>query len=640
MKKSILFGFFFCFTFAAFSQSQRTVLLEEFTQASCPPCETTTPALNAIVAANADKIVQVRYQTSWPGVDPMNADNPGEVQTRVDYYGVTGVPNLRHDGTDTGSPGTITQAQIDGAYDKSSPVLIEVEHTISDDLATMDVTVRIINEGTDAFEDPSDKLRVVLIEEEINWPTPPGSTSLVDFEAVMKTFFTTPEGIDIPEIAAGEMWEMTWTGLEVPSVIYNYNKLAVVAFLQNDATTEVHNAAQSETILLEGYADLGIASASANTSSNLCDYAFDGEVTISNEGGSEVTAYDVILNINEVEQQTINVTDVLAAGASNTVMFETLTLDPGTSIVTFEVVAIGGDIATLNNTSSPVTVGKAGAASSLVQEDFESDAIGSLPANAIVDLPAVPNNGVIANAAFVGGSSPIGGFGESDQAIFVNLWNWNPASFDATGEIVIASQFIVPSVSSLTFDYAFTNWGGSNDRLQAQISTDCGATYTDLFNESGAALATAPPLNQNNAFFVPTADQWSNEQFDLSAYEGEEVLIRFFITSAWGDMMYIDNVNLSNVVNVDDITTTEKLEVYPNPASQDVNIELSIDEPALVSVKVLDLLGRTIFAENVSSNKVSEVNHTINVSNYESGSYLLYITAGDRVIVRNISVVN
>ena len=76
MKKTLLFAALLSASFMGFSQSQRTVFIEEFTQASCPPCETTTPALNAVIETNAEKIVQIRYQTSWPGVDPMNADNP------------------------------------------------------------------------------------------------------------------------------------------------------------------------------------------------------------------------------------------------------------------------------------------------------------------------------------------------------------------------------------------------------------------------------------------------------------------------------------------------------------------------------------------------------------------------------------
>ncbi|HKK89246.1 MAG TPA: hypothetical protein VJ917_10370, partial [Saprospiraceae bacterium] len=55
---------------SAFGQTQRTVLLEEFTNASCPPCEAQNPDYNALIEANRDRIVSIKYQTSFPGYDP------------------------------------------------------------------------------------------------------------------------------------------------------------------------------------------------------------------------------------------------------------------------------------------------------------------------------------------------------------------------------------------------------------------------------------------------------------------------------------------------------------------------------------------------------------------------------------------
>ena len=63
--KQILLSFLFIISAASmYAQSVRTVLMEEFTQASCPPCEATTPVLNALMNANVDKVTQIRYQTS------------------------------------------------------------------------------------------------------------------------------------------------------------------------------------------------------------------------------------------------------------------------------------------------------------------------------------------------------------------------------------------------------------------------------------------------------------------------------------------------------------------------------------------------------------------------------------------------
>src|SRR5688500_14757100 len=79
-------------SFAGISQSTRLVLFEEFTQASCGPCEDINPPLNALLNTFPDTVVSIKYQTAFPGIDPMNAHNPVQVDDRATFYNVHGVP--------------------------------------------------------------------------------------------------------------------------------------------------------------------------------------------------------------------------------------------------------------------------------------------------------------------------------------------------------------------------------------------------------------------------------------------------------------------------------------------------------------------------------------------------------------------
>src|SRR5690349_17429490 len=82
---------------AVSAQCQRTVLVEEFTQASCGPCAAANPALHTLLTNNASKSVYMKYQVSWPGVDPMNAQYPS-VSSRTTYYSCNSVPYAVMDG--------------------------------------------------------------------------------------------------------------------------------------------------------------------------------------------------------------------------------------------------------------------------------------------------------------------------------------------------------------------------------------------------------------------------------------------------------------------------------------------------------------------------------------------------------------
>jgi hypothetical protein len=81
------------------------------------PCASQNPTTNALINANPTKVVALKYQVNWPGVDPMNAQTQTWVGPRVSYYGVTGVPATKVDGTGS----SITQAVIDNRYAVPSP---------------------------------------------------------------------------------------------------------------------------------------------------------------------------------------------------------------------------------------------------------------------------------------------------------------------------------------------------------------------------------------------------------------------------------------------------------------------------------------------------------------------------------------
>src|SRR5689334_4310145 len=122
MKKVLLLVSLLITTMTLFA-SQRIVMIEEFTNASCPPCAAQNPAFNTLLTANPTKIVELKYQTNWPGVDPMNAQTQNlGVGTRVTYYSVTGVPNAFYDGVAftgasyVGAPANATQTTIDNEY--------------------------------------------------------------------------------------------------------------------------------------------------------------------------------------------------------------------------------------------------------------------------------------------------------------------------------------------------------------------------------------------------------------------------------------------------------------------------------------------------------------------------------------------
>ena len=102
----------------------KTVLFEEFNQASCDPCALAKPNIDSVCATNAAILDPVRLHVNWPGLDYMNDETQSPfIASRVGYYNVNSVPDGKLDGMDVypgygyfGSSNVQTEAAIGSPF--------------------------------------------------------------------------------------------------------------------------------------------------------------------------------------------------------------------------------------------------------------------------------------------------------------------------------------------------------------------------------------------------------------------------------------------------------------------------------------------------------------------------------------------
>ncbi|WP_255152549.1 immune inhibitor A domain-containing protein [Halorarius halobius] len=106
------------------------------------------------------------------------------------------------------------------------------------------------------------------------------------------------------------------------------------------------------------------------------------------------------------------------------------------------------------------------------------------------------------------------------------------------------------SNATLTFETKYdieSNW----DYGFVQVSTDGGETWTSLSNADTDDSPTAsahPRVKANVPGFTGESDGWESQSFDLSAYEGEEILVSFRYTTDWAFVQpgwYVRNVSVA-----------------------------------------------------------------------------------------------
>lgn len=603
----------------AFGQSQRLTLLEEFTQASCPPCAALNPALNATLAANTSKVVSIKYQTNWPGVDPMNAQTQTWVGPRVSYYGVTGVPNICFDGNvlQKASPTTLTQSVIDSRYATTSPFTLNVSHVYNATYDSITITVEMI--ATQAASGTL-VLQTAIVEEEVLFCTPPGSNGERDFYGVMRRMIPDALGTSLANSwTQGTSQTLTFT-VAVPSYIYDKNQLAVVAFIQNNTNKEVLQSGLSSPVVLPLDASIKLCGSSEIT----CNASYTPSVELTNFGANDVTSVDFSYTIAG-STSSYTWTGVLSTGANTTVNFPAVTFSAANNTFNASITAVNGgtDLVSGNNTfSKTITYNSSAAIAAPATQDFVTTTFP--PANWF------RNNGGSTAATWT--RNAVGASGANGSA---KMDYYNSGDGDIDDLLTAKFDLTNANAPTLTFFLAKASYTGYTDQLDVDITTDCGATWTNVWSQSDPQLTTAGAFTTGawTATSGSTA-QWRQETISLASFVGQaEVTARFRAISGYGNNLYLDDINLNTAVGIGENQLEQQISLYPTPSSGMVFLNLSVIRDEEVRITILDATGKQLSTYlTAKSNQ-----HEVQLGNLANGMYTIQIDAdGQRLSKRVI----
>jgi hypothetical protein len=255
MKTTILrFSLFSLFIIGTIcAQVPRTMLVEHFTQASCGPCAAQNPALHTLLTANPN-VTYIKYQVSWPGVDPMNVHNPSQVNSRVNYYTVSSVPSTVFEGNVyKGSPSGFTQSMINARASASSPFSLSITARINDTQDSIFATAIVRKEADTATTGVF--TRIAVLEKHIHFNIAPGSNGEKDFYHVMKRMLPNAVGTALPTTMAVGDYDTIEVAWKIVNV-YEIDQLMVVGFIQNTNSKNVYQAASSDAMFTSVQANL------------------------------------------------------------------------------------------------------------------------------------------------------------------------------------------------------------------------------------------------------------------------------------------------------------------------------------------------------------------------------------------------
>ncbi|HEX8516441.1 MAG TPA: T9SS type A sorting domain-containing protein [Bacteroidia bacterium] len=631
MKKStLLLSGILAVGSVALGQSQRLVLEEEFTQASCGPCASQNPAFNTLLSANTAKAVSIKYQTNWPGTDPMNTQNPGDVSSRVSYYSVSGVPDVRQDGVviGSGAPSAITQTVINNEYAVASPFTINLTHTFSADYDS--IFINCVITASQAFTSVGTlKGHVVMVEETINFATPPGTNGETEFFNVMRKMYPSAAGTTLPSTWTNNQTQTLTFARALPAYIYSKAQIGIVAFIQDDGNKSVKQAAYSVPQPIT--TDIG-TSALTGIPVYQCATSFTPTVTIKNFGTNTLTSCDVNYKIDAGTVSTIPWTGSLASGATATITLPAQTVTAGNHTFTSYTSNPNGtmDLDGANNqTVKSFTIIGAGSTSPLM-EGFQLTTFP--PAGWFISNP---DNGPTWTRR--SGGTTAGGFAASTACSKIDFYNSTAGNVDE----FYAKNLDLTNASgvNLTFSVAHAQYNSTySDKIEVKVSTNCGSSWTTVYNKAGSVLATT--ASTTSAFTPSNAGQWRSENVSLAAFAGQSnVMLKFVATSEYGNNAYIDDINISGLsVGIDEQSASNNVTVYPNPMTDNATVSFTLAESANVTIKVTNAIGQAVLDRNLGNMSAGEQNYLLDASSLSNGLYFVSLQVGKDLITKRVSI--
>ena len=385
--------------------------------------------------------------------------------------------------------------------------------------------------------------------------------------------------------------------------------------------------------------------APVNGSSN-CNNSVTPKITLNNAGSTTITSATILYRMDALATQTLNWTGSLASATSTVLTLNNYTgLSNAAHTFSATVTNPNGsaDANSANNSlTSTFTVisAPAGAALPFVERfdgvTFPPTGWVQINTNTLdaaykwtrfantTGIPVVPTTTACAKMDNFAGTIDIVGQKDALRTPALSL-----ASANSSVRVV--------------FDRSHRRYSATDiDSLNIYISTDCGGTYTRLYTKGGTQLATVAATL--TTAFTPTSNaQWVRDSVSLAAYVGQpSVYLKFESRSGWGNNLYLDNINVSNLTATG-IETLEQslpvLDIFPNPNAGIFSVNISnVNKDANVTISVLNAIGQ-VMSSPLNFKGSANGAHSVNLSHLSNGVYFITIqTDSDKLVTKKIVI--
>ncbi|MBS1581206.1 MAG: T9SS type A sorting domain-containing protein [Bacteroidetes bacterium] len=179
----------------------------------------------------------------------------------------------------------------------------------------------------------------------------------------------------------------------------------------------------------------------------------------------------------------------------------------------------------------------------------------------------------------------------------------------------------------LSFWYAYATSTSDMDMVRESLkvysSTDCGATWLSRKTLQGADLVTAGVASPG---YTPLPGDWRQVTITIpSTVQRDHVRFKFeYNSSGFSNDLYLDDINLSGTVGIDDVAQSGTIDLMPNPTRDHVTITLDMAGSNKGNLSFLDMTGRTVYAQAISAGQ-QRLDLDLAALGFTNGVYLVQL---------------
>ncbi|MDO7873977.1 choice-of-anchor J domain-containing protein [Hymenobacter sp. ASUV-10] len=615
-----------------YAQQARLSIFEEFSGENCGPCAAYNPALWSLISANPSNVILVKYQSPIPSAGPIYNAYRTVTNARLSYYSVPFAPYGRLNGVQVGDGNItrLTQSNLTQAAAVAAPFAITASHQWIANGDSVSVTVNLSAQSGYAPAGANLRLRAALIEH-LEYATAPGTNGEREFHNVVREMYPNAAGTQLANAwTTGQTQTLVLKG-RVPSYV---NKAAsgdtrVVVWVQNETDKAVPQTAVSAYVApsVDAAASLRLPSSLVCTTTRA---TINPIVALENTGTSPLTSATIYYKRAGSAWQTYNWTGTLAAAGTTNVALPAMTVAPGVTTLIDSVAQPNGmrDMNTANDRNSFVVTAYDATPQALpIITGFETG--GTMPPFwSLYDA-----NGNLRSWTISGNATSTQAHNRSRYMLLHNNFDF-PAG--ETNYILLPTDNAPSGPKFLNFYVAHAQYQTSNDALDVVYSTDCGTTWTPVWQRAGATLATGV---WGTTAFRPTQNQWQGHSVSLAAVP-VGAMLAFRAISDYGNNVYIDDVEVATAPlaarTPDDVKT---LTLTPNPANMQAALTFELLRSQAVAVSVVDELGRTVLTPPAGQFGVGSQQVTINTASLAPGLYTVLLRTADGSLAKRLSVI-